>query len=177
MPPGMAAWPVGDPLHARLSRCPPSSGCLRDTARACRVCTTPTRQAVGSSWGRAPQSMAEGLHFRLPGGFLEVLVNITAAVSRKEKKMWRRSPKVLRHAVMAFFFLFLLHVAFDHQVKGGGPRGTPSVEAYCPFGGLENAYQFLTTVRRSGRHHRAHLASGRLGVSRLRSIPGLLPPG
>jgi len=32
MPPGMAAWPVGDPLHARLSRCPPSSGCLRDTA-------------------------------------------------------------------------------------------------------------------------------------------------
>jgi hypothetical protein len=48
--------------------------------------------------------MAEGLHFRLPGGFLEVLVNITTAVSRKEKKMWRRSPKVLRHAVMAFFF-------------------------------------------------------------------------
>jgi polyferredoxin len=58
---------------------------------------------------------------------------------------WYRSPKVLRHAVMAFFFLFLLHVAYDHQVKGGGPRGTPSVEAYCPFGGLESLYQFLTT--------------------------------
>jgi ferredoxin len=46
---------------------------------------------------------------------------------------------------MAFFFLFLLHVAYDHQVKGGGPRGAPSVEAYCPFGGLESLYQFLTT--------------------------------
>jgi hypothetical protein len=46
---------------------------------------------------------------------------------------------------MLFFFLFLLHVAYDHQLRGGGPRGTPSVEAYCPFGGLETLYQFLTT--------------------------------
>jgi polyferredoxin len=58
---------------------------------------------------------------------------------------WYRSPKVLRHAVMAFFFLFLMHVAWDHQAQGGGPRGTPSVEAYCPFGGLETLYQFLTS--------------------------------
>lgn len=58
---------------------------------------------------------------------------------------WYRSPRLLRHAVMGFFFLFLLHVAYDHQVKGGGPRGTPSVEAYCPFGGLESLYEFLTT--------------------------------
>ncbi len=66
-------------------------------------------------------------------------------VPKPRKKTWYRSSKVLRHAVMAFFFLFLLHVAWDHQVKGGGPRGTPSVEAYCPFGGLESLYQFLTT--------------------------------
>jgi ferredoxin len=64
---------------------------------------------------------------------------------RNGKTPWYRSPKVIRHGVMAFFFLFLLHVAYDHQVKGGGPRGTPSVEAYCPFGGLESLYQFLTT--------------------------------
>lgn len=44
-----------------------------------------------------------------------------------------------------FFFLFLLHVAWEHQAKGGGPRGAPSVEAYCPFGGVENLYHFLTT--------------------------------
>lgn len=72
------------------------------------------------------------------------LTNINTAKPGKKKK-WYRSPKLLRHAVMAFFFLFLLHVAYDHQVKGGGPRGTPSVEAYCPFGGLESLYQFLTT--------------------------------
>lgn len=70
------------------------------------------------------------------------LTQITCSPKRKK---WYQSPKVLRHAVMAFFFLFLLHVAYDHQVKGGGPRGTPSVEAYCPFGGLESLYQFLTT--------------------------------
>ena len=58
-----------------------------------------------------------------------------------EEETLFHSAKVLRHGVMAFFFLFLLHVAYDHQVKGGGPRGTPSVEAYCPFGGLENLYQ------------------------------------
>jgi len=72
----------------------------------------------------------------------ETLTSITRAPKRER---WYQSPKVLRHGVMAFFFLFLLHVAYDHQVKGGGPRGTPSVEAYCPFGGLESLYQFLTT--------------------------------
>lgn len=51
----------------------------------------------------------------------------------------------VRHGVMAFFFLFLLHVAYEHQVKGGGPNGSPSIEAYCPFGGVENLYQFITT--------------------------------
>lgn len=61
------------------------------------------------------------------------------------KKPWYKTPKLLRHAVMAFFFVFLAHVAIEHQIKGGGPRGTPSVEAYCPFGGLETLYQFLTT--------------------------------
>jgi len=61
------------------------------------------------------------------------------------KRAWYRSPKLLRHAVMIFFFLFLAYIAIEHQVKGGGPRGTPSVEAYCPFGGLETLYQFLTT--------------------------------
>jgi polyferredoxin len=64
---------------------------------------------------------------------------------RTRGSRWFRSPKLIRHGVMVFFFLFLLHVAYDHQVKGGGPRGTPSVEAYCPFGGLESLYQFFTT--------------------------------
>jgi ferredoxin len=46
---------------------------------------------------------------------------------------------------MLFFFLFLLRVAWHHQQYGGGPNGTPSVEAYCPFGGIETFYQFMTT--------------------------------
>jgi polyferredoxin len=75
-----------------------------------------------------------------------MMVQIETAPSHNPARQpWYRSPRAIRHGVMLFFFLFLLHVAYDHQVKGGGPRGTPSVEAYCPFGGIENLYQFLTT--------------------------------
>jgi len=63
--------------------------------------------------------------------------------ANKNRRRW--NVRLVRHGVMLFFFLFLLHVAYDHQVKGGGPKGAPSVEAYCPFGGLENLYYFLTT--------------------------------
>jgi polyferredoxin len=74
------------------------------------------------------------------------MADFTLIESRAGRKTpWYRSTKAIRQAVMAFFFLFLAHVAWDHQLKGGGPRGTPSVEAYCPFGGLESLYQFLTT--------------------------------
>jgi hypothetical protein len=70
-----------------------------------------------------------------------VQINSPAKQSR-----WRRlAPRLVRHAVMAFFFVFLLHVAWEHQLKGGGPNGSPSVEAYCPFGGIESLYQFITT--------------------------------
>lgn len=71
----------------------------------------------------------------------------SSAATTPKKRMERRirSLRLVRHGVMLFFFLFLLHVAWEHQAKGGGPRGTPSVEAYCPFGGVENLYHFLTT--------------------------------
>lgn len=75
------------------------------------------------------------------------LVNITPISTKKPngKRPWYRSPKLLRHAVMALFCLFLLRVAYHHNVQGGGPKGTPSVEAYCPFGAIESVYQLATT--------------------------------
>ena len=63
----------------------------------------------------------------------------------KRKVKWYKSPKLWRQATMIFFFVFLMRVAWHHQQEGGGPNGTPSVEAYCPFGGLESLYQFITT--------------------------------
>ena len=73
---------------------------------------------------------------------------IQIATARKQtngKRPWYRSPKLLRHAVMALFCIFLLRVAYHHNVLGGGPKGSPSVEAYCPFGAIESVYQFATT--------------------------------
>lgn len=76
----------------------------------------------------------------------QMVVQIQNGTAANNKKTtWYKDVRLIRHGVMLFFFLFLLHVAYDHQVKGGGPRGTPSVEAYCPFGGVENLYYFLTT--------------------------------
>ncbi len=64
---------------------------------------------------------------------------------QKTRRAWYQSPKVIRNAVMAFFFVFLLDVAYTHQLLGGGPNGSPSVEAYCPMGGIEGLYLFVTT--------------------------------
>lgn len=72
-------------------------------------------------------------------------MTLTQIKTGPARKAWYRSPRAIRHGVMIFFFLFLLHVAYDHQVRGGGPNGTPSIEAYCPFGGIESLYQFITT--------------------------------
>lgn len=72
------------------------------------------------------------------------LVQVAPAKKCKPKK-WYRNPRLIRHGVLLFFFLFLLQIAWRHQVFGGGPRGTPSVEAYCPFGGIESLYTFVTT--------------------------------
>ncbi len=72
-------------------------------------------------------------------------MTLTQLDTRPVKRAWYRSPRAIRHGAMIFFFLFLLHVAYDHQVRGGGPNGSPSIEAYCPFGGIESLYQFITT--------------------------------
>lgn len=65
--------------------------------------------------------------------------------AKKGKRRWYKSPTLWRQATMIFFFAFIFRVAYRHLQSGGGPSGSPSIEAYCPFGGLASLYQFITT--------------------------------
>jgi len=51
----------------------------------------------------------------------------------------------VRMAVMIGFLVFMSWVGYRHQVLGGGSSGSPTVDALCPFGGLESLYSYLTT--------------------------------
>ncbi|WP_084284421.1 4Fe-4S binding protein [Clostridium lundense] len=47
--------------------------------------------------------------------------------------------------IISIFFLgFSIFAGKMHQIKGGGPAGSPSTDALCPFGGLETLYSLLT---------------------------------
>ncbi|MCY6960184.1 4Fe-4S binding protein [Clostridium brassicae] len=49
--------------------------------------------------------------------------------------------------IISIFFLVLTpFIAIRHQLMGGGPSGSPSVDALCPFGGLET----LPTLLKNG---------------------------
>ncbi|MCY6370178.1 4Fe-4S binding protein [Clostridium ganghwense] len=43
----------------------------------------------------------------------------------------------LKWIISIFFLIFAPFAAVMHQIKGGGPDGSASVDALCPFGGLE----------------------------------------
>ncbi|BAU23341.1 4Fe-4S ferredoxin [Caldimicrobium thiodismutans] len=60
---------------------------------------------------------------------------------RKKKGTLRR----LRYTILFIFFILLVFYGIRHQVVGGGPAGSPSIHAYCPFGGLETAYLYFTS--------------------------------
>lgn len=46
--------------------------------------------------------------------------------------------------VIAIFFLIFAPIAgVMHQIKGGGPSGSPSTDALCPFGGMETLYSLI----------------------------------
>lgn len=51
----------------------------------------------------------------------------------------------VRMFVLIAFLLFMSWVGYRHQVLGGGAAGAPTVDALCPFGGLESLYSYLTT--------------------------------
>ena len=56
-----------------------------------------------------------------------------------------RTQVWVRRGVQLGFLAFIMYAAVSHQVLGGGPTGSPSVEAYCPLGGLESAWKYITT--------------------------------
>lgn len=51
--------------------------------------------------------------------------------------------KQVRYTTMFLFLAFITWVGYRHQVLGGGPQGVPTVDALCPFGGLEGIYSYL----------------------------------
>ncbi|MDA3850356.1 MAG: 4Fe-4S binding protein [Spirochaetaceae bacterium] len=51
---------------------------------------------------------------------------------------------ILRIILLTLFLIFITYTAYMHQVKGGGPDGSPSIHALCPFGGLESLYTLFT---------------------------------
>ena len=53
--------------------------------------------------------------------------------------------KHVRLAVQLGVLAFMSWVGSRHQVLGGGPGGVPTVDALCPFGGLESLHIFLTS--------------------------------
>lgn len=53
-----------------------------------------------------------------------------------------------RWIISILFLILAPFFAIMHQVKGGGPDGSPSVDALCPFGGLET----LPTLLKSGEY-------------------------
>lgn len=57
----------------------------------------------------------------------------------KEKK----NTQYIRFAVLSFFVIFMTWMGYRHQLLGGGPSGSPTVDAMCPFGGLESIYSWL----------------------------------
>lgn len=48
-----------------------------------------------------------------------------------------------RWIISIFFLIFAPFMAVMHEIKGGGPTGSPSVDALCPFGGLETLLTLL----------------------------------
>ena len=51
--------------------------------------------------------------------------------------------KYVRYGVMIAFLAFITWVGYRHQIVGGGPEGVPTVDALCPFGGLEGIFSYL----------------------------------
>jgi len=69
-----------------------------------------------------------------------------------------RTPQTFRRLVQLAFAGFVAYTTILHVVVGeGGAQITASPEAYCPFGGMETLYRFVTTGGRFVPH--THLSN------------------
>ena len=55
-----------------------------------------------------------------------------------------KQTQKIRLGLLFFIILFLSWLGYRHQIMGGGPAGSPTVDALCPFGGLEGLRSFIT---------------------------------
>jgi polyferredoxin len=72
----------------------------------------------------------------------------TAAVIKRKPKGLAALFKVqnIRHLIQLFFLAFIAYLAIQEAIVGeGGATVVSSPEAYCPFGGVETLYKFITT--------------------------------
>jgi len=53
-----------------------------------------------------------------------------------------RTQKI-RFWILMSVLVFISWIGYRHQVLGGGPAGVPTVDALCPFGGLESIYSWV----------------------------------
>ena len=63
--------------------------------------------------------------------------------SSEYNKKQKDHLQYLRYAILFFFLIFMTWMGYRHQLLGGGPAGSPTVDALCPFGGLESIYSWL----------------------------------
>lgn len=61
------------------------------------------------------------------------------------RRSWAKEARLWRFGIQALVLFFITWVAVAHQWVGGGPKGAPSIEAYCPFGAVEGLYQWIVT--------------------------------
>ena len=79
---------------------------------------------------------------------------------------WRAfpNPQSFRRVVQLAFAAFIAYVTFVHVSTGETSEAiTASSEAFCPFGGIESIWQFVTTGGRTVPH--THLANIVLGAA------------
>ncbi|MTV49229.1 4Fe-4S binding protein [Heliobacillus mobilis] len=55
-----------------------------------------------------------------------------------------RRMSLLRNASLIGFVMLMGYFGIRHQIVGGGPQGSPPLDSYCVFGGVETLWSYVT---------------------------------